>query len=387
MSRGDAHALLWLPSGPAHLRDVVDAFSKLDGSFGLVRRFLVASSLALAALAAGAGLQVDAAGASQSPSEGAIVDLTMPGALAVSSTGVLYVVDSSRDQILRRVTSGRFQVVAGTGRRGFSGDGHLAIDAEISVTRWGGLAVARNGTVYFADEGNERIREILPDGVIETVAGGGTESLGTVPVTALRVRFGNVYSLNGLAIGPGGQLYIASNGVYRLANGVLHWVVGSDAPGLNKGFKAYGSSPVFQKDFDPAYTLAFDGNGDLLVGGGETWSLYERTAGGVLRFIQEDRAQGGYYAAMASAPDGSVVIAGGAHGLSRFHASGLITTDSAAGMSTLLSPPSHFTVGEGVAVAPNGSIYLAADANNGFTNVSAIVQVTTTGHAILVWKS
>lgn len=89
---------------------------------------------------------------------------------------------------------------------------------------------------------------------------------------------------------------------------------------------------------------------------------------------------------MAAAPDGSVVLAGGAHGLARFHPSGLITTIPASGLSTVLAP-SHFTVGEGVAVAPNGSIYLDADAGNGFTNVSAIVQVTSAGHAVLVWKS
>jgi hypothetical protein len=53
----------------------------------------------------------------------------------------------------------------------------------------------------------------------------------------------------------------------------------------------------------------------------------------------------------------------------------------------LLPPPSHFTVGEGVAVAANGAIYLDADAGNGFTNVSAIVRVTSAGHAVLIWKS
>jgi hypothetical protein len=315
------------------------------------------------------------------------VTLKTPAALAVSPKGVLYVVDTSRDQILRRLPSGQFQVVAGDGRRGFSGDGSLAIDAEISIHEQSGLAVSSNGAVYFADEGNGRVREILPNGVIKTVAGGGSEAPGTVSVPALRAKFGANDQLNGLAMAPGGQLYIGANAVYRLAHGVLHWVVGTDAPGSNKGFKGYGSSPVFQKDFDPAYTLDFDGKGDLLVGGGNTWSLYERTAGGAFRFIQEDRAQGGYYVAMAAAPDGSVVLAGGVHGLARFHPSGLITTIPASGLSTLLQPPSHFTVGEGVAVAPDGAIYLDADANNGFTNVSAIVQVTSAGHAALVWKS
>jgi len=349
-----------------------------------VRGLVAKTSFVTAALVTGSALLTGLSGASLPSSIGAVVALTTPGALAVSSKGTLYVVDAGRDQILRRLPGGQFEVVAGDGRRGFSGDGHPAIDAEISVKYWGGLAVASNGTIYFTDEGNGRVREILPSGVIETVAGGGTKTLGNASVPAMRANFGD--QLDSLAMGPGGQLYIGCNGVYRLANGVLHWVVGTDAPSLNKGFTGFGTSPVFQKDFAPAQTLAFDGKGDLLVGGGGTWSLYERTVGGAFRFIQNDRAQGGLYAAMAAAPDGSVVLAGGAHGLSRFHPSGLITAIPASGLSTVLAP-SHFTVGEGVAVAPNGSIYLAADAGNGFTNVSAIVQVTSAGHAVLVWKS
>jgi hypothetical protein len=352
-----------------------------------MQRFLVKTWLVAGMLVASSTLLPGVSSASKSTSRGATVALKTPAALAVSSKGVLYVVDASRDQIVRRLSSGRFQVVAGDGRRGFSGDGHLAIDAEISINQRSGLAVAVNGTVYFADEGNGRVREILPNGDIETVAGGGSETPGTISIPALRARFGALDQLNGLAMSPGGELYIGANGVYRLVSGVLHWVVGTDATGLNKGFKGYGSSPVFQKDFDPAYTLVFDGKGDLLVGGGNTWSLYERTVGGAFRFIQEDRAQGGYYAAMAAAPDGNVVLAGGALGLAWFHPSGVITAIPASELSTLLPPPSHFTVGESVAVAPNGAVYLDADANNGFTNVSAIVQVTSAGHAVLVWKS
>ncbi len=79
--------------------------------------------------------------------------LNTPGALAVSPTGVLYVVDPSRDRILQRLPSGQFQVVVGNGHRGFSGDGQLAIDAKISVTQGSDLVVARYGTIYFTDEG------------------------------------------------------------------------------------------------------------------------------------------------------------------------------------------------------------------------------------------
>ena len=323
-------------------------------------------------------------GAVPARSEGAVVALAVPGALAVSHEGVLYVVDWRRDQILRRMANGRFRVVAGTGRRGFSGDGHLATHAEISVGQQSGLAVAGNGAIYFGDVGNERVREVLPNGVIETVAGGGSTPLGTSPVPARRARLG---PFGALALGPGGQLYIGAAGVYELADGSLVWVVGSAALDLNRGFRTYGANPAFQRDLTPAYTVAVDGAGDVLVGGGQTWSLYERTTAGVLRFVQEDRAPGGYYAAMATAPDGSVVIAGGAHGLARFRPSGRITSIPAKGLTTILPAPNYFTVGEGVAVAPNGTIYLVTDAQNGFSNVSAIVEVALDGRTHLVWMS
>ena len=50
---------------------------------------------------------------------GPFVSPKAPYALAIASNGDLLVVDSGRDQILRRLPSGKFQVIAGDGRRGF----------------------------------------------------------------------------------------------------------------------------------------------------------------------------------------------------------------------------------------------------------------------------
>ena len=176
---------------------------------------------------------------------GPIVIPKAPHSLTVAPNGDLLVVDSGRDQILRYLPSGKFQVVAGTGKRGFSGDGGPAIDAELHLDNQAGIAVARNGTVYFADDGNGRVRVVLPDGLIKTVAGGGTISLGTRSVPALRASFGGPFSLFGLGIGPNGQLYIGTNGVYRLSpDGVLDWVVGKLVPpkDLPKGWG--GATPI-----------------------------------------------------------------------------------------------------------------------------------------------
>ena len=93
---------------------------------------------------------------------GSFVSPQAPYALAVAPNGDLLVVDSGSDQILRHLPSGKFQVLAGDGKRGFSGDGGQAVRARINVDNWAGLAVAKNGTVYFADDRNGRVARNSP---------------------------------------------------------------------------------------------------------------------------------------------------------------------------------------------------------------------------------
>jgi hypothetical protein len=85
---------------------------------------------------------------------------------------------------------------------------------------------------------------------------------------------------------------------------------------------------------------------------------------------------------LAAAPDGTVVLAGEA----RFHPSGSITPIAAHGLRTVLGAHNEFITGEGVAVAPNGGIYLDADAG-WFSSASAIVEISPNGHVSTLWKS
>jgi sugar lactone lactonase YvrE len=100
-----------------------------------------------------------------------------PRTLAFGPAGVLYVLEDEGHRI-RRVdpVAGLITTVAGTGREGFSGDGGPAVLARLDTPR--GLAADRLGNLYIADSGNNRIRRVDPAGVITTIAGTGEKGYG-----------------------------------------------------------------------------------------------------------------------------------------------------------------------------------------------------------------
>ncbi len=82
----------------------------------------------------------------------------------------MYIADTSNNRV-RMVTMDDWIIhtVAGTGTAGFSGDGGAATAAQINGPR--DVDVGPDGTVYFADTGNNCVRAIDPSGNINTVAG------------------------------------------------------------------------------------------------------------------------------------------------------------------------------------------------------------------------
>jgi sugar lactone lactonase YvrE len=87
--------------------------------------------------------------------------LNYASAAALDAAGNLYIADTINHRI-RRVDSstGFIYTIAGTGVSGFSGDGGPALQAEITTPA--AITVDSAGKVYFADEGNNRIRVLTP---------------------------------------------------------------------------------------------------------------------------------------------------------------------------------------------------------------------------------
>jgi sugar lactone lactonase YvrE len=111
------------------------------------------------------------------PAAAASVSLGQPGRVALDAAGNLYV--SSSNCVFKIASTGTVTLIAGTSRAGFSGDGGLAVNAQLNSPQ--GMAFDPNGNMYIADSRNNRIRQVSTSGIITTFAGNGTVSPGGGP--------------------------------------------------------------------------------------------------------------------------------------------------------------------------------------------------------------
>src|SRR5262245_26927811 len=97
----------------------------------------------------------------------------IPFAVAVDSTGNLYIADTYNNCIRKVDAAGIITTVAGRcgSWGGYGGDGGYADHARLRLPS--GVAVDGAGNLYIADTYNRRVRKVTSDGIITTVAGNG----------------------------------------------------------------------------------------------------------------------------------------------------------------------------------------------------------------------
>ena len=91
----------------------------------------------------------------------------------MDAAGNLFIADTATNCIRKVSIGGSTTTVAGTGAPGFSGDKGLAALAKLNQPS--GVVVDSLGNLFIADGGNYRVRKVTTNGIITTVAGGGTK--------------------------------------------------------------------------------------------------------------------------------------------------------------------------------------------------------------------
>jgi hypothetical protein len=97
-----------------------------------------------------------------------------PDGLTLGPDGSLYITDTTDFRVRKVTPDGKISTVAGTGEKGYSGDGGKATEAQVSDTIEN-VAVDAKNNIYLADGANNVIRIVTPDGIINTLVGSGNE--------------------------------------------------------------------------------------------------------------------------------------------------------------------------------------------------------------------
>ena len=131
-------------------------------------------------------------------------------AVCMDGSGNTYIAEREGNGVRKVDHNGIMSTIAGTGERGYDGDGGPAIAAA-----WGAPKAIRcdaAGNIIVVDTENHAIRKIDAEGIVTTIAGGhlGGDGDGG-PATAAGLE-----RPHGCGIGPDGTLYIADSNNHRV---------------------------------------------------------------------------------------------------------------------------------------------------------------------------
>jgi DNA-binding CsgD family transcriptional regulator/sugar lactone lactonase YvrE len=180
------------------------------------------------------------------------------GGLAVAKDGTLYIADRAHNRVFKLI-GGQLSPFAGTGAEGYSGDGGAARNATLDSPI--GLALDVQGNLYIADALNNRIRKVDSRGTITTVAGSGEIGDGGDGGPAQQASFSIPY---GVAVARDGTLVVSDAGNNRLREVTPGQEILAVTASSQDGFAGDGL-PAIAARLSAPEGVAFDAHGNLYV--------------------------------------------------------------------------------------------------------------------------
>ncbi len=191
-----------------------------------------------------------------------LAQVDYPFGVVKDSGGNLYFSDED-NHMVRKVAAGTgtISVLAGNGTNGYSGDGGQAVNAALGTPM--SLALDNAGNLLIADNGNGTIRSVnLTSGIITTYAGSPTATSGGDGGQATAAALGY---LGGIAFDASHNLYIAETNMATIrqvnsGTGIITTIAGTGMFGY-----AGDGGPAISAEFRSIYGLAFDAAGNLFI--------------------------------------------------------------------------------------------------------------------------
>ncbi len=134
-----------------------------------------------------------------------------PADVAVDALGVVYIADTYNNVVRKVDLTGTITTIAGTGVPGWSGDSRPAIIGQLFQPS--GVAVDYLGYLYISDLGNERIRKVSPSNLLSTLAGNGA---GAYSGDGGPAKVASLWFPQGLVADRNGGVYVADQGNNRV---------------------------------------------------------------------------------------------------------------------------------------------------------------------------
>ena len=220
------------------------------------------------------------------PVSATAISIGQPRRVAVDTKGNVYF--SSGNSVFK-ISGGTLALVAGNSRAGFSGDGGPAVNAQLNAPQ--GIAIDSTGNIYIADTNNNRVRIVTVNGIINTFAGNGLLGTPLAFGDGGPANQANLHLPGGVAVDTKNNIYIADTGDNLIrkvtTDGIINTIAGDSLPSYGGDGAAAANSEVHSPE-----DVAVDSSGNVYIA--DTGNAYIRkiTTDGNINFIAGDGSIG-----------------------------------------------------------------------------------------------
>jgi gliding motility-associated-like protein len=198
-----------------------------------------------------------------------------------------YFCESAVDKIRFIGANGLLGTAAGTGVAGYSGDGGLAINAQLYDP--GPIAIDNTGTIYFVDQSASVVRKISVSGIITTVTGSQGFGYSGDGGPAALAKLGAITDIH---VDNAGNLLIVDwwYSVVRKVNmttGIITTIIGTGT----LGFSGDGG-PATAANLESLYGVVTDNAGNIYVTDAENKRIRKVNTAGIITTIAGTGATG-----------------------------------------------------------------------------------------------